>query len=102
MIDRPILENDMEFFRDTEYHLIHGTNDDNVHFLFAARMTKELTKRGIEFDNFVKAIFFAIIKDNLVLRGRRPFNSIDIDHTAAYLQKYYQENRSLLGLCMEW
>ena len=53
MIDRPILENDMEFFRNTEYHLIHGTNDDNVHFLSAARMTKELTKRGIEFDNFV-------------------------------------------------
>lgn len=55
MIDRPILENDMEFFRDVEYHLIHGTNDDNVHFLSAARMTKELTKRGIEFDNFFYA-----------------------------------------------
>lgn len=53
MIERPILENDMEKFRLAEYNLIHGTNDDNVHFISAAQMEKALVGRGIDFDNFV-------------------------------------------------
>jgi len=55
MIERPILENDMEHFNGGNYHLIHGTNDDNVQFLSAARMQKALVSRGIDFDNFFYA-----------------------------------------------
>merc|ERR1719337_537176 len=55
MIERPILENEMEKFREAEYHLIHGTNDDNVHFISAAQMEKALVSRGIDFENFFYA-----------------------------------------------
>jgi hypothetical protein len=55
MIERPILENDMKHFDGGNYHLIHGTNDDNVQFLSAARMQKALVSRGIDFDNFFYA-----------------------------------------------
>lgn len=55
MIERPILENDMKHFDGGNYHLIHGTNDDNVQFLSAARMQKALVSRGIDFDNFVSS-----------------------------------------------
>jgi len=55
MIERPILENEMEKFRLAEYNLIHGTNDDNVHFISAAQMEKALVGRGIDFDNFFYA-----------------------------------------------
>ncbi len=56
MIERPILENEMEHFDGGNYHLIHGTNDDNVQFLSAARMQKALVSRGIDFDNFVSPL----------------------------------------------
>ncbi|CAG5099345.1 Oidioi.mRNA.OKI2018_I69.XSR.g16466.t1.cds [Oikopleura dioica] len=55
MIERPILENEMQHFDGGNYHLIHGTNDDNVQFLSAARMEKALVERGIDFDNFFYA-----------------------------------------------
>lgn len=55
MIERPINENEMEKFREAEYNLIHGTNDDNVHFISAAQMEKALVGRGIDFDNFFYA-----------------------------------------------
>lgn len=55
MIERPINENDMTYFRNTSYNLIHGTNDDNVHFISAAQMEKALVSRGIDFDNFFYA-----------------------------------------------
>ena len=53
MIERNFNENKFEKFRDSEYHLIHGTNDDNVQFLSAAQMEKALVSQGIEFDNMV-------------------------------------------------
>jgi dipeptidyl aminopeptidase/acylaminoacyl peptidase len=35
--------------------LIHGSNDDNVHFLSAAQMEKALVSEGIDFDNMFYA-----------------------------------------------
>ena len=61
MIERYINENDMEGFTKAEYHLIHGTNDDNVHFQSAAQMEKALVAHGIDFDNFVSLVIVFFI-----------------------------------------
>ena len=53
MIERNYNENKFANFGKAEYHLIHGTNDDNVHFLSAVQMEKGLVSQGIDFDNFV-------------------------------------------------
>ena len=53
MIERSLNENGLENFRQAEYHLIHGSNDDNVHFLSAAQMEKALVSQGIDFENMV-------------------------------------------------
>ena len=53
MIERNMNENKLANFGKAEYHLIHGNNDDNVHFLSAAQMEKALVSQGIDFDNFV-------------------------------------------------
>merc|ERR1712113_340385 len=55
MIERYINENQMQGFTKAEYHLIHGTNDDNVHFQSAAQMEKALVAHGIDFENFFYA-----------------------------------------------
>ena len=53
MIQRPLLESNMTYFRDADYSIIHGTNDDNVHFMHSTQMQKTLTKLGIDFDSSV-------------------------------------------------
>ena len=53
MIERNMNENKLANFGKAEYHLIHGNNDDNVHFLSAAQMEKALVSQGIDFENFV-------------------------------------------------
>jgi len=53
MIERNYIENKFAKFAEAEFHLIHGTNDDNVHFLSAVQMEKGLVSEGIDFDNFV-------------------------------------------------
>ena len=58
MIERNMNENQMANFGKAEYHLIHGNNDDNVHFLSAAQMEKALDSQGIDFDNFVSFTTF--------------------------------------------
>ena len=58
MIERNMNENQMANFGKAEYHLIHGNNDDNVHFLSAAQMEKALVSQGIDFDNFVSITAF--------------------------------------------
>ena len=62
MIDRPYNENLMENFKEAEYSIIHGTNDDNVHFLHSTQMQKRLTGLGIDFDSGVrmKSHFFRL------------------------------------------
>lgn len=55
MIERNYIENNFANFGKAEYHLIHGTNDDNVHFLSAVQMEKGLVSAGIDFDNFFYA-----------------------------------------------
>ena len=52
----------MKNFRDVGYTIIHGTNDDNVHFQNAAIMQKELVNRGIDFEAYVSRII--TIKNN--------------------------------------
>ena len=58
MIERNMNENQMANFGKAEYHLIHGNNDDNVHFLSAAQMEKALVSQGIDFENFVSIVNF--------------------------------------------
>ena len=55
----------MEGFTKAEYHLIHGTNDDNVHFQSAAQMEKALVAHGIDFDNFVSQIIIFLLNFRL-------------------------------------
>ena len=59
MIERNMNENQMANFGKAEYHLIHGNNDDNVHFLSAAQMEKALVSQGIDFENFVSEPTFS-------------------------------------------
>ena len=56
MIERNYIENNFANFGKAEYHLIHGTNDDNVHFLSAVQMEKGLVSAGIDFNNFVSKL----------------------------------------------
>ena len=55
MIERPYNENEMANFKDAEYSIIHGTNDDNVHFLHSTQMQKRLAGLGIDFDSGVSS-----------------------------------------------
>ena len=61
MIERNMNENQMANFGKAEYHLIHGNNDDNVHFLSAAQMEKALVSQGIDFENFVSITAFVAL-----------------------------------------
>ena len=53
MVDHTMEVNQMKYFRNTTYTVIHGMNDDNVHFLNSAQMEKALVSVGIDFKAFV-------------------------------------------------
>ena len=53
MIDHLMEVNEMKYFRNVTYNLIHGMNDDNVHFAISAAMEKALVSVGIDFNAFV-------------------------------------------------
>lgn len=44
-----------EGFKHAWYTMIHGTADDNVHFMSAAHMEKKLVEADVDFDNFYYA-----------------------------------------------
>ena len=44
-----------EGFKNAWYTMIHGTADDNVHFMSAAHMEKKLVEADVDFDNFYYA-----------------------------------------------
>lgn len=46
---------DFEGFKNAWYTMIHGTADDNVHFMSAAHMEKKLVEADVDFDNFYYA-----------------------------------------------
>ena len=53
MVDHTMSQNQMKYFRNASYNLIHGMNDDNVHFINSAAMEKALVSVGIDFTAFV-------------------------------------------------
>merc|ERR1719419_2060760 len=89
MVERNMNENKLAKFREAEYHLIHGTNDDNVHFLSAAQMEKALVSQGIDFENF-----FYADEDHSI-------GSTNTVRSHIYRNNHYS-NYPLLGLYMEW
>ena len=60
MWQRSINENEMENFKKAQYSIIHGTNDDNVHFMHSTQMQKALAKRGIQYDSAVSNCDFRL------------------------------------------
>ena len=62
MYDHMMAVNEMKYFRNATYTVIHGMNDDNVHFLNSARMEKALVSVGIDFKTFVSQYWHLIIR----------------------------------------
>jgi len=50
-----IQAHDLNNFKHVSYTLIHGTADDNVHFMSAAQMEKALVEADVDFDDFFYA-----------------------------------------------
>lgn len=56
MVEQTIRGDRIQNFANVSYTMIHGMNDDNVHFKTSADMQKLLSKNDIEFDAIVSDI----------------------------------------------